>query len=95
MGTTQRCMLSVYKRVVFFAILLAMCKGNLYILALQMDNGVQGIIVHAVFQQVRKSLTRQDTPAIEHYGQTCVQISVVPEHNLYMLATELVMLEKS
>ena len=40
MGAAQSCMLTVDKRVVLLAILVSMSKGNLYVVALQMNDRI-------------------------------------------------------
>ena len=57
MGTTLCGMLTIDERVVFLAILVGMCKGYLDIVALQMDNRIEGVVGHAVLQQVLQTMT--------------------------------------
>ena len=86
--------LSIDEGVVLLAILVGMRKGHLDIVALQMDNGVQRVVGHAVFQQIFQSMTRENTTTIVHDGQTRVQIGVVAQHVLHNVVLELIVLEQ-
>ena len=50
MGTTLCGVLAIDERVIFLAILVGMCKGYLDIVALQMDNRIEGVVRHTVLQ---------------------------------------------
>ena len=67
-----------------------MGKGYLDILALQVNNRVECIAGHAVFQQVLKSVTRQNAATVVHNGQSDVQIRIVAKHVFYDFIVELV-----
>ena len=87
-------MLSVDERIVFLAVLVGMGKGHLDIVTLQMDDGIQRVVGHAVFQQIFQSMTRENTTTIVHDGQTRVQIGVVAQHVLHNVVLELIVLEQ-
>ena len=70
-------MLSVYKRIILFSVLISVCKGYFYIFALNMNNGVKPIVGHAVVQQVGQSVTTNDAPTVVHNGQARIKIGVV------------------
>ena len=55
--TTLYGMLTIDKRIVFLTILVCMGEGNLDILALQVDDRVECIVRHTVFQQVFQSVS--------------------------------------
>ena len=57
MGAALCGMLSVDKRVILLTILIRVGKGNLDILALQMDDRIEAIVGHAIVQQVFESMT--------------------------------------
>ena len=69
MRSTLCGVLSVDKRVILLAILVGMGEGNLDIVTLQMDDGIERIIGHTVLEQILQSVTRQDAPAIIHDGE--------------------------
>ena len=93
MGTTLRRVLTIDKRIVLFAILVGMGESNLNILTLQMDNGIERIIGHAVFQQILQSVTGEDATTIIHDGQPDIQIGIVAEHVLHDFIMELIIME--
>ena len=93
-GTALRGVLSVHKRVVFLAILVGMGEGNLDILALHMDDGIDGVGGHRVGEQVFQSVAREDAPAIVHDGQSGVQISIVAQHGFHEFIVEFIVLEQ-
>ena len=72
-----------------------MGKGNLNILALEMDNGVKGIVGHAIFQQILQSMTGKDAPIIIHDGQANIQIGIVAKHVFHNFIVELIVQELS
>ena len=94
MGTALRGMLAVDEGIVLLAILVGMGEGYLDVVALQMDNGVQGIVRHAVLQQVFQPVTRQDATTVIHDGQAGIQVGVVAQHVLDDVVLELVVLEQ-
>src|SRR5690606_6078499 len=58
-GTALGCILSVYKRVVLFTVLVAVSQGNLDVVSLQMDNRVpQFFGVDLLLQQVEQAVLR-------------------------------------
>ena len=52
MSTTQSSVLTIDEGIILLAILLGMREGYLYVLSLEMADGVEGIVVHAVVEQV-------------------------------------------
>ncbi len=93
-GAALRGVLSVDEAVVLLAVLVGMGEGYLYVLALQVYDGVEGIAGHAVLQQVLQSAARQYAPVVVHDGQPRVQVGVVAQHGLHNLVVELVVLEQ-
>ena len=55
-GTALCGMLSVDEGVVFLAVLVGMGEGYFDVLALQVDDGIEGIVGHAVAQQVFQTM---------------------------------------
>ena len=55
-----------------------------------MDNGIERVIRHAVFQQVLQPMTAQNATTVIHNGQSDIQIGIVAEHVLHNLIMELV-----
>ena len=94
MRTTLRGVLTIDKGIVFFTILVGMGEGYLNILALQVDNGIEGVIGHAVFQQVLQSVAREDAATVVHDGKSCVQVGVVAQHVFHDVVLEPIVLEE-
>ena len=94
MSTALGRMLTIDEGIVFLTILIGMGKGNLDILAFQVDDGIKSVVGHAVVQQIFQSMTRQDAPIVIHDGKACVQIGIVAEHILHDIILELVVLEQ-
>ena len=57
MGAALNGMLTIDERVILLAILVGMGKGYLDVLALQVDDGIEGIAGHAVLQQVFETVS--------------------------------------
>ena len=87
-------MLSVHERVVFLAVLIGVGEGNLDILALDVDDWIDGVGGHRVGEQVLQTIARKDASPIVHDGQACVQVGIVAQHGLHELIMELVVLKK-
>ena len=80
MGTSLCGVLAVDERVVLLAVLAGVGEGNLYVIALEMDDRVEGIGRHAVSKQVGKSVAGEDAPTIVHDSQTGVEVGIVAKH---------------
>ena len=93
-GAALRGVLAIDKAVVFLTILVGMGEGNLYVLALEVDDGVQRVCRHGVDKQVLKAVAALDAPAVIHYGKPAVKVSVVAEHGLHELIVERIVLEE-
>ena len=93
-GSALRGVLTIDKRIVLLAILIGMGEGNLDILSLQMDDGIEGIGTHAVLEQVLQTTTAEDAATIIHNGETGVQIGIVAKHVLHDVIVELIVLEQ-
>ena len=94
MGTSLCGVLAVDKRVVFLAVLVGVGEGNLDIFAFEVDDGVEGIVGHPVFQQVLQTVARQDAPAIVHDGQASIQVGIVAEHVFHDVIVKRILLEQ-
>ena len=90
MGSPLGGMLAVHKRVVFFSILIGMGESNFNVLALQVNNVIQAIGSHVVFQQVFQTMTGKNTLTVVHEGQPRIQISIVAKQGFYKLVQELI-----
>ena len=93
MGSALRGMLAIDERIIFFAILVGMGEGNLDIIALQMDDGIEGIAGHTVFQQILQTMTRENATTIIHDDQSRIQIGIVAQHVFHNLIVELIVVE--
>ena len=95
MRSTLRGMLSIDKRVVFFAILVGMCKGYLDVFSYNMNYRIQAIVGHIVVQQVFKSVAALYPSSVIHYGKSGIEIRIVSQHRFHNLSMEAVILEES
>ena len=87
-------MLTIHKRVVLLTILVGMGKGDLDILTLQVDDGIEGIVGHTILQQILQTMTREDATIVIHDGQSRIQIGIVTEHILHDVILELIVQEE-
>ena len=87
-GAALRGVLAVYEAVVFLAILRRVGKGNLYVLALDMHDGIKGLRRHIVVEQVLQSVARKDATAVVEDGKARVQIGIVAQQRIYELVVE-------
>ena len=94
MGAAQCCVLSVDEAVVFLAVLFGVGEGDFNILAAQVDDGVEGLVVHAVVEQIGESFSGDDAASAQHDGQAGVQVGVVAQHRFHELVTEFVVLKE-
>ena len=92
-GTALRGVLAVDERVVLLAILVGMGKGYLNVIALQVDDGVQRIVGHAVLEQVLQTMTAEDAAAVVHHVQSRVQVGIVTQHIFHDFIVKPVVLE--
>ena len=86
--------LTVDERIVLLTILVGMRQRNLDVLALQVDNGIERVVGHAILQQILQTIARKDAATVVHDGQTGVQIGVVAEHVFHDIVVERVVLEQ-
>ena len=93
-GSSLGGVLAVDEGVVFLAILVGMGEGYLDIVAFEVDNGIEGVIGHAVFQQVLQSVTRENAPPVVHDGKSGIQIGVVAQHVLHNVVMKPIVLEE-
>ena len=77
MGTTLRGVLSVDEGVVLLAILVGVGKSNLDILPFEMDDVVQPLTGHVVFEEVFQTVTRKDSLTIVDKSETRIKIGIV------------------
>ena len=70
MGTALNRVLTVDERIIFLAVLVGVGQRDFDVLALQVDDGVERVVGHSVFQQVFQAVARQDSPTVVHYRQT-------------------------
>ena len=86
--------LTIDEGIILLAILVGMRKGYLDVIALQMNNGIEGIAGHAVLQQILQTSAGEDAATVVHDGQTRIQVSIVAEHILHDLIVIGVVLEE-
>ena len=81
--------LPVDEGIVFFAVLVYVCYGQLYIRPLEMYDRVEGLLLgHVFFQQVVETAARYVSLPVEDYYQAGVQEGVVLEQGYYELVAE-------
>ena len=87
--------LSIDKRVVFFAVLgFAMCNGHFDIISTQVNDGIQHVIgIIVVFQQIFKPIFRFILFAIKNNCQSRVEINIVFEHTHNVLVAITIVLK--
>ena len=94
MGAALDGVLAIDEGIILLAILVGMREGNLDIVALQMDDGIEGIAGHTVLQQILQTSAGEDATTVVHNGQSRIQISIVAEHILHDLIVIGIVLEK-
>ena len=93
-SSAHRGVLSVDKRIIFFAILCRMGERNLYVLTRKMDYGIERGRCHVVDKKILESVAALYFPPVEHNHETGIQICVVSQHCLYELRVETIVLEQ-
>ena len=86
--------LAIDEGVVLLTVLLRMGEGYLDVIATEVDDGIERLVVHAVGKEVGESVARHDAATVEHDGQPRVEVSVVAEHQFHELAPESIVLEE-
>ena len=94
MGSALSGVLTVHERMVLLAILVGMSEGNLYVLALEVDDRIDAVVGHGVVEQVFQTMATQDAAPVVHYRKPRVQISIVAEHCLDDVVVELIVQEQ-
>lgn len=94
MRATLRRMLTVDKAVILLAILVRMGEGYLYVLAFEVDNGIERVCRHRVDEQILQTIAALDATAIVHDRETAVEVGIVAEHRLHILIVEGIVLEQ-
>ena len=94
MGTALNGVLAIDEGIILLAILVGMREGDLDVVPLEMDDGIEGIAGHTVLQQILQTPTGEDATTIVHNGQPRIQISIVAEHILHDLIVIGIVLEE-
>ena len=76
-STSLSGMLTVYKGIVFLAILIGMRESDFNVLSFQVDDIIQAFGSHVVFQQILQTMTGKNALTIVDEGQSGIQISIV------------------
>ena len=92
--TTLCRMLTIYKGVVLFTILIGMSKGNLYILRFEMNDRIECRCSHVISKQIHQTITREDTLAIKHDCKTRIEVGIVTQHGFNIGRTERITYKK-
>ena len=82
-GSTLGSVLTVNERVILLTILVSVGKSQFDVSTLQVDDVIQAIHRHIVFQQVFQTVTRENLLTVIYDGKSCIQISIVLEQVLY------------
>ena len=78
--TTLRGKLTVYKRIIFFAILIFVSEGHFNIFSLQMNDGVTYFIrIGFTLQQIKQTIFTYITFAVIINNQPRIKVTVIPE----------------
>ena len=81
-------MLPIDKRIILFAILSGVCKGNLYILIFKMDDGIQTGSRHIIIQQIHQPVARQYTLSVINDSQSRIEVSIIAQHRFHKFRAE-------
>ena len=93
MCSSEAGVLSIDKRIILFAIRVAVGDHYLDIVAHEMYHGVEWGRVHAFVKQVGKTILRDETLSVEVESKTGVEVAVVAQQSLDILHAELISLE--
>jgi hypothetical protein len=88
-GAAHGGVLAVDEGPVFLAVVLAVGDGDLDVLALEVDDGVEGLAGEFLGEEVLQAVLRLEGFAVEREGEAAVEEGVVPEHVLDELGAEL------
>ena len=88
-------MLSVDERIIFLSVLSRVGKGYFYVFPFQVDDRIKPVVGHIIVQQVYQTVAGMDAAAVEHDGQSRVQVCVVAQHRFNEFGAERVVLEQS
>ena len=95
MRTTLNGVLTIHKRMIFLTILLVgMRKGNLDVVALQVDNRIKCLRIHRVGQEVLESISADNAATVIIDFQPRVEIGVIAKHRLHKFRLELIIQEQ-
>src|SRR5258708_6829744 len=81
-GAAHGGVLAVDERPVFLAVVVAVGEGDLDVLALEVDDGVERLAAELLGQEVLEAVLRFERLAVEREGEAAVEEGVVPEHVL-------------
>ena len=87
-------MLAIDERVILIAILVSMGKCNLNIIALEVNNRIEGLNGHILREQVKQTIAGNEFLAVIRERETCIEVSVVPQQFLDIVIAETVVLEE-
>ena len=94
MGSALNGVLAIDEGIILLAILVGVREGNLDVVPLEMDDGIEGIAGHTVLQQILQTSAGEDATAVVHNGQPRIQVSIVAEHILHDLIVIGIVLEE-
>ena len=63
-------MLAIDERIIFFAVLVAMCNDYFYIFSLEVYDRIQALSGHILIQQVQQSVTGKELFTVEYYRKS-------------------------
>ena len=81
-------MLPIDKRIILFAILSGVRKGNLYILIFKMNDGIQTRSRHIIIQQIHQPVARQYTLSVINDSQSRIEVSIIAQHRFHKFRAE-------
>src|SRR5690606_18903634 len=95
MCSTLSGMLTVYERIIFFAVSVGVGNGNFYVFFFKMNDRIEFLIRKILLQKiVQTSLGKKFFP-IEINGQASVEIGIIPQHSFHILKTVAIIVKNS
>ena len=95
MGAALGGVLAVDKAVIIVAVLTVdMSESGLEVLVLDVDDGIEGLAFHVVFQEVEETVFGVITFTVIVETESAIEVAVVPYATFYVLAYEMVVAEK-
>ena len=86
-------MLPIDKGVILLAVLIGVGDDDFDVKAFEVYRRIQRVFGHIVAQQVQQAVAAAVTSAVEHYGQSCIQVGIILDHGDDKLLMESIIAE--